>query len=189
MKRLVALTVFLVTAVAVAGGNVIRVSGPQFSFLIAEPEDWMLDVESAAQIAHVALYKKGADWRTTDLVIFGRFIPRSSSETVEDFLKADEEKFLAQCPFADTEDIKLPVEGPHPFVIKSYACPGIETQVVAVSRLSSHFVLFVLTAQHGGSPDPGLEPFTEVLNSFRWLGGARSLQTPDLKPVPPGKSH
>ncbi len=161
--------VLLVVATA-AGGNVVRITSPYFSFLISEPEDWTLDLESAAQIAQFVLTPEGRNWRDSDLVIFGRFVPAGPSETMESFLKADSDQFAQGCKTGKVRDLKWDLDGAQEFQVRSYICPGTQDDVVAVTQLPRFFAVFILSAQLGGDIADGQEPFKEVLSGFRWLG-------------------
>jgi hypothetical protein len=184
MKRFLALLVLLISSTLLSGGNTLRFTTPSFSFLITEPEGWMVDHRSAAQVAHLVLHEKGQAWRTARLVIYARFVPNSRDESPEDFLKADEQKFLEQCPFAEISDVDMEIGGFQQYLVKSYECPGIQTEVVAVTSLSSDFALFVLSSQRGSDISAGMGPFKEVLETFRWVPTPpRKLPMPE--PTPP----
>lgn len=163
-------SVALLSTAATLGGNTVRITSPYFSFLISEPDEWTLDLQSASQIAHFVLTPKGVTWRTSDLVIFGRFVRAESSDTLESFLQADKEKFAEGCKSPQVHDLDWDLEGAHPFQVRSYVCPGTQDEIVAVAQVPRYFAVFILSAQLGGNVSDGKEAFKEVLNGFRWLG-------------------
>ncbi len=162
--------VVLLVATTASGGNIVRVTSPYFSFLISEPEDWTLDLESASQIAQFVLTPQGISWRSSNLVIFGRFVPAGPSENMESFLKADSEQFAQGCKTGKVRDLDWELEGAQKFQVRSYICPGLQDDIVAVTQLPRFFAVFILSAQLGGDIADGQEPFKEVLSGFRWLG-------------------
>ncbi len=184
MSRLLPVLCLLLGSTWLPGGT-LRFNLPSFSFSITEPEGWMVDHRSAAQVAHLVLNEKGKQWRQADLVIFVRFVPNQEQESAEAFLQADEERFMEQCAFAEIQDVDLHLDGFQPYLIKSYECPGIQTEIVAVTQVSSHFALFVLSSQKGNDASRGLEPFRMVLDTFRWVPTAPARVPPLEHPPPP----
>lgn len=167
-RAVLVLCLFLTVSQAFAGRPV-RLSSPGFSVVVSEPEGWVLDVSSAAQVSHVVLYEKGKNWREAEVVIFGRFISRSPDESRDDFVESEEEKFNRQCAFGDISREDLDLQSAHDFLVKFYDCPGFQSEIVAVAEVPSFFVVFTLTAQTLVDPRTAVEPFKEVLNEFRWI--------------------
>jgi hypothetical protein len=191
MRYLWPVLVFLLTGFSASAGKVTRLSAPNFTFTIAEPEGWTLDLTTVAQIAHLALYPSGTSWRESNEVIFGRFLPRQAEETVKDFLLEDEERLLIECPFAEIKPIKIESKGPHLFEKRSYACPGLQTEIVTVAKLPSYFALFSLSVKDGPQSEAGIAALSEVLKEFTWEEHPRrrfrnrQIPPPELNP-PPG---
>ncbi len=150
-------------------GNTVRLNSRHFTVLLTEPDGWVLDTKSAAQIAHFVLHERGTPWRQAEAVVFGRFSPRGESETAETLILEDEGRFRLECPAADVRERDLELESPYPFTVKSFRCPGSRIELVAVATLPSSFTIFVLSSGRADLLESRLEAFKEILEGFRWL--------------------
>ena len=156
-------------------GSTLRFSSPSFSFEIFQPVDWVIDTQSAAQIAHFVMHPKEANWRQSRAVVYGRFVARSSGETKEDFVREDEKKFGSQCVSGDIRTPTLGDELGSRYLLRAYDC-GSQHQLVAVARVPRYFAVFVLATQHPGDLKANLDPFRRMLYGFKWI---------ESKPDPP----
>ncbi len=172
MRSIVALLIMFCSVYLLAAGRTIRISSPQFAFLIDEPEGWMIDVQSAVQIANFVVHRQGTTWRGADVAVFGRFLPREGEETLEDFVKDDELRFQLNCPMSEIKRLDLePREGrTHEFLVKTYNCPATQSEIVAIAQVPNFFVIFSLSTQKGEKAlERGMDAFQELLRSFRFL--------------------
>lgn len=191
MRLLISLLLVFCSVYPLDAGRTIRISSPQFSFLIDEPDGWMIDVRSAIQIANFVVHRQGTTWRYADVVVFGRFFPREPDQTLEDFVKDDELRFRQNCPLAQIKrlDLDLGKERYHEFLVKQYTCAGSHSEAVAMAQVPGYFVLFSLTTQK--APEilqGGMDAFKELIESFRFLpgrGSHRSRNPEDPSPTGP----
>lgn len=182
MRRIFTLAAILAATSTAFAGRTIRVSGPHFSFLVAEPADWTIDFQSAAQVAHFVVSPGGLDWRSSDVVIFGRFVPTGEEESLDDFVGEDEKRFREQCPTAQISGMDVDLRSPFEFHFVSYRCPGTRSDLVAVTQVPGYFAVFILSAQRGGGVRPEMAAFREVLESFQWLGKETRRNPPRRSP-------
>lgn len=171
-------------------GQTLRIFGNGFSFLVTEPEGWVIDVESAAQLANFVAHEKGKTWREAELVIFARFIDKAPQETLGNFVNLDVDRFEEACPFFEIRDLALQVSGAQKFQAREYTCPGYRSEVVAFTEVPGRFAVFVLSAKRREPLAAGLTPFQDLVSSFQWLDDPgwkfrRRPQESDLPPVPP----
>lgn len=159
---------FLLASHWLSAGSTLRFSSPSFSFEIFQPVDWIIDTQSAAQIAHFVMHRKEADWRQSRAVVYGRFVTRSSGETKEDFVKEDEKRFETQCVLGEVRAPTLGDEIESRYLLRSYDC-GSQRQLVAVARVPRYFAVFVLAAQHPADLKASLDPFRRMLHGFKWI--------------------
>lgn len=168
MSRGLAVVLFLMALTPVQASKTLRLYGHGFSFVVAEPEGWVVDLESAAQIANFVLSRQGVNWREAETVIFARFVQKQRDEDLERFVKQDVDHFEENCPLFEIEDVKLKIDSPLKYSVKSYNCPGARHEIVAVTEVPSHFVVWILSARHKDSVSPDLPAFQELLSAFRW---------------------
>ena len=169
---MVTLLIMFCSVYPLDAGRTIRISSPQFAFLIDEPEGWMIDVQSAVQIANFVVHRQGTTWRNADVAVFGRFLPREGEETLEDFVKDDELRFQQNCPISAIKllDLELREDRLHEFLVKAYDCPAAQSEVVAIAQVPSFFIIFSLSSQRGQEAlERGMEAFRELVGSFRFL--------------------
>ena len=169
MWKAVLLLFLLLPPAALAKGKTLRVNGRGFSFSISEPEGWVVDFRSAAQIANFVMHPKLSTWRESSVVVFGRFLAKQPKETLETFVDNALEEFQNSCPFFDIQDSDLELDGPQSFTTKILRCPGVRHEMVAVTEVPGFFVAFVLSADSPNGLREAQSPFQEVLSSFLWL--------------------
>ncbi|MFQ5738433.1 MAG: hypothetical protein ACE5JX_05430 [Acidobacteriota bacterium] len=182
MRRLLPLLILLCTAHSVQGGNSIRISSYRFSFLINEPDEWVIDVRSAAQLANFVMYEKGTTWRNSPTVVFGRIVRRGEDETLIDFIEQSQAEFQGRCPLPKTRELDLGLEGAPTFLARSYICPGMRGEIVAITEVPHYFAMFSLAADKEQSLENSLKPFKEMLSGFRWLGRPSQRRPPSHLP-------
>ena len=66
------------------GSRTLKIYGKGFSFFITEPDGWIIDARSAAQLANFVMYVDGSNWRETEVLAFGRLVERET-QCVLDF--------------------------------------------------------------------------------------------------------
>ncbi len=185
MRKLCLGLAVLLAAASLFGGNTVRLNGRYFTVLLTEPDGWMLDTRSAAQLAHFVIYPRGKTWRHADAVIFGRFVPREENETAEDFLRDEEDRFQLDCPGVEIRKRELDVESPYPLVVNSFHCHSSRSELVAVVTVPQSFVVFLLGANQEKTLDAHFAVFKEVVEGLRWLP---RMDPPRIQlPQPPGQ--
>lgn len=181
MWKAVLLLFLLLTPTVLAKGKTLRVNGRGFSFSISEPEGWLVDFRSAAQIANFVIHPRLSTWREASVVVFGRFVAKQPKETLETFVDNALEEFQNSCPFFDIQGSDLELDGPHLFTTKILRCPGVRHEMVAITEVSGFFISFVLSADSPNGLREAQSPFQEVLSSFLWLthNSSRRPTTPE----------
>lgn len=169
MARILALIVLLSTVCVLEGGRTLRIGGKEFSFSVTEPEGWLIDFGAAQQIANFVMYPMNTTWRESDVVAFARFAPKGSQETLEDFMGNNLKEFQQRCPFYETGDAKLELNGAQTFVTKTLHCPSMRHEIVAITEVPGFFVTFVLSSNQRNKLQSALPPFRELLSSFLWV--------------------
>ncbi len=147
-------------------GRLLQLHGRGFSFEVLEPEGWLLDTESAPQIANFIFHPRGVNWRRADAVIYARFTPRRSEERLEAFLEENRRHFYATCP-GGTESRAVALDTGS-FQVFRFECTGSRTELVAFAEFPGYFVIFALTGRDAQSIAPGEVPLRGILRSFRW---------------------
>jgi len=178
-KRIVACLIFLIVFGSLMGGETIRIAGKGFSFSITEPDGWNIDFGAASQLANFVMHPAGTSWRKSPVVVFGRFTPRNSQETLESFQEKDAKELENACPFYEIRDLDLDVKGLRRFLVREHSCPSVRDEIVAVTEVPGFFVTFVLSSDRRDSLQSALSPFQEMLSSFDWMsqpGPARPSQ-------------
>lgn len=173
MRVLVRLILLLTVFTQLQGATLRRVYGHGFSFLIAEPEGWIVDNESAIQIANFVMYPQGMTWRQAEVIVLGRFVEKQKSETLQKFIEGEVDHIEENCPFLEIKDSTLELAGDYKFVVKSQNCPGQRHEVVAFTELPDYFGVFILSAKRKGLIEDALPPYREMLESLQWLGRTR----------------
>ena len=155
-----------------------RIGGQDFSFSVTEPEGWMIDFSSAQQIANFVMYPLNTTWRESDVVVFARFLPNRSEESLEAFLGNNLEEFQQRCPFYETRDVKLKLSGAQTFMTKALHCPSMRHEIVAVTEVPGFFITFVLSSNQRNRLQSALSPFRELLSSFLWVPRKTETEQP-----------
>lgn len=187
LRWLIPLLIFWAT-VSLEAGRSIRINGPGFAFMITEPEEWVIDFRSAAQIAHFVITPGGMSWRTADLAIFGRFVEKTQAESLETFLAADEKRFLEECPLPEIEPIQFDFQGADAFLSRSYQCLGSQNELVAVTDYGTHFGVFILSSRSSDFPPAAKRLFGGVLESLKWMPEKERKPRSEVHP-PPQQEH
>ena len=143
--------------------------GKRFSFSITEPEGWVIDFRSAAQIANFVMHPVETTWREASVVAFCRFIAKGPKETLEVFMEKDVREFQQRCPFYEIQDVDLEVQGARKFLTRELYCPSVRHEVVAVTEVPGFFVTFVLSSDRRDPLRNAFSPFQELLSSFLWV--------------------
>lgn len=149
-------------------GRIVNLNGRNFSFQVLEPAGWKLDTRSAPQLANFILYPEDVDWRRAEAVVYARLIPRSSSESEEEFLAENRERFEKGCPFADPEQDDAPISVDR-FSIQVYDCPGVRKEIFAITSVPGFFAVFALSLQNGEAEANSLDAFQKIVASFKWF--------------------
>ena len=170
MEKIAPILLCLILVGQLEAAKTLRIYGRNFSALVTEPKDWTIDVRSAIQIANLVMHKKGTPWREAEIVVFARFIERAADENVTDLSKSYLDQFTDRCPLRKIGDLPLKLTGKQKFLTKTYDCPGGRSEVVAFTKFPGFFGVFILSAREKGAIPSALEPFQELLSSFRWLG-------------------
>ncbi len=186
MRKLLAGLALCLAASWAFSGNSIRLNSRMFSILVTEPDGWALDLETASQIAHFALYEPGSSWRRGDPVIFGRFVPREGEEEVDEFVRDDEDRFRLQCPGVRVGRLEFDLQTPYSFTVRTYECPGASSEWVAIAPVPSSFAIFVFSARRAELLEARRGAFEEVLQGFRWLVRAEPRRYPPEEIPSPG---
>lgn len=158
-------------------GHILKIHGNGFSFLITEPDGWVIDVESAAQIANFVMHEQGTTWRQATVMVFGRLMEKEKNENLQSFMKLDVDQFEENCPGFEVKDVPLNIPSEPKFLAKAYNCPGARREVTAFAEVDNLFAVFILTAKKKELIDKSLPAFSQMLSSFRWLGRT-SWRTP-----------
>lgn len=179
MGRILALVLLLSAVYPLQGGRTLRIGGRDYSFSITEPEGWNIDFTSAQQIANFVMHPQNTTWRESDVVAFGRFVPKAPSETLRTFLDDDLKEFQLRCPFYEAGDVTLEVIGARAFLTKALHCPTMRHEIIAVTEVPGYFVTFVLSSNQGEQLQSALLPFQDLLSSFRWFSQDSVAEEPD----------
>jgi len=157
-------------------GRIISLYGRGFSFQLLEPEGWVLDTKAAPQISNFIFHPTGVNWRQADAIIVARFVPRDEKDDLNAFLEKNDGEFLKACPFGEVDRAPDQTGNPEPFVVRSFACPGVRDEIVAVGPFPGYFVVFALSSSKGAAVEDATPVFRAILESFRWV------ELPDLSP-------
>ncbi len=175
---------FLVLIPQVGAGTSLRFNSPLYSFVIEQPDGWIVDVQSVAQIANFVVHPAESTWRSASVVIFGRFVPRSASETLSEFVKQDEERFRASCTGARVGDVDWKADLDRTFLLKSFTCVNQRKEIVAVTELPSYFGIFILSGQKALAVDEAASSFQVLLAGFQWIQTKREYWHPEAEDRP-----
>lgn len=175
---------FLVFMPQAWAGMSLRFNSPLYSFVIEQPDGWIVDVQSVSQIANFVVHPAETDWRSAPVVIFGRFVPRSASETLSDFVKQDEERFRAGCTGARVRDLDWKADLERTFLLKSFTCVNQRKEIVAVTEVPSYFGIFILSGQEALAVDAAAGSLQVLLAGFQWIETKREYWNPEAEDRP-----
>lgn len=170
MWKIALALLWLILTGQLEAGRTLKIHTNTFSFLVTEPEGWMIDARSAIQIASLVMHKKGTTWREAEVVVFARFIEKAESETLADFGKSHLDHFAKRCPPLNIGDLTLKLTGKRKFLTKAYGCPEGRNEVVAFTELPGFFGVFILSSRNKRAISSTLGLFQAMLLSFQWLG-------------------
>ncbi len=170
MRKIALVLLWWILAGQLEAGRTLRIHTNTFSFLVTEPEGWIIDARSAVQIASLVMHKRGTTWREAEVVVFARFIEKAEGETLADFGKSHLDHLAERCPPLKIGDLTLKLAGKRKFLTKAYGCPEGRNEVVAFTELPGVFGVFILSSRDQSVIRSALGPFQEMLLSFRWLG-------------------
>lgn len=176
MRKAFIVAVFPFLFATMQAGRTLHFTGRGFSFSITEPDGWLVDLESAIQIAQFVVYPAGSNWRQAPQAIFGRFVDRRREQTLESFVSSERKRFTERCPFFEIHDLDLREDSPYRFIVKSYQCPGVRHEVVAITEVPEFFVVFVLSGNSPEGLEEGKAPLKELISSFRWRSYGKESQ-------------
>ncbi|GAB4220108.1 MAG: hypothetical protein Kow001_00480 [Acidobacteriota bacterium] len=154
-------------------GRLLQLHGRGFSFEVLEPEGWVLDTESAPQIANFIFHPRGVNWRRADAVIYARFTPRRLGEPLDSFLEENRRNFYSTCPGG--ADSRVEALEAAPFQVFRFDCTGSRTELVAFAEFPGYFVIFALAGRDAAAVAPGESTLRAILQSFRWTTLPRDL--------------
>lgn len=160
-------------------GRLLTLHGRDFTFHVTEPLGWKLDTRGAPQISNFMFYPMGTDWRKAGAVVFVRFAERKPEEHLEQFVAANREQFEEDCPFAE-DAVRPPLEPIADFETQMYVCPGVRTEVIAVTEVSRFFIVFILGIQQQNALQSSLPVFEKIVRSFEWVD-----REPPANPIGP----
>ena len=143
-----------------------------------------MDVQSVSQIANFVVHPAESTWRSAPVVIFGRFVPRSASETLSAFVKQDEDRFRASCTGARVGDVDWEANLDRTFLLKSFTCINQRKEIVAVTELPSYFGIFILSGQEALAVDEAASSFQVLLAGFQWIETKREYWHPEAEERP-----
>ena len=172
---------FLVLISPIWAGTSLRFNSPLYSFVIEQPDGWIVDVQSVSQIANFVVHPAETDWRSAPVRIFGRFVPRSASETLSAFVKQDEDRFRASCTGARVGDVDWEANLDRTFLLKSFTCINQRKEIVAVTELPSYFGIFILSGQEALAVDEASSSFQVLLAGFQWIETKREYWHPEAE--------
>ena len=182
MGRTLTLILLLSTVYPLQGGRTLRIGGRDYSFSITEPEGWNVDFTSAQQIANFVMHPRNTTWRESDVVAFGRFVPKAPGATLRTFLDDDMKEFQLRCPFYEAGDVKLELIGVQAFLTKALHCPTMRHEIISVTEVPGYFITFVLSSNREDQLQSALLPFQDLLSSFRWVSRESVAEEPDARP-------
>ena len=193
MSKVFLTLAFLVFMPQAWAGTSLRFNSDLYSFVIEQPDGWIVDVRSVSQIANFVVHPTETHWRSAPVVIFGRFVPRSTGETLSDFVKQDEELFRAGCAGARVTDMDWEEELERTFLLKSFTCVNQRKEIVAVTEVPSYFGIFILSGKEPHAVDEAASSFQDLLDGFQWIETKREYWHPEAEdrpdaspPVPAG---
>ncbi len=157
-----------VAATDLLGSRTLKIYGKGFSFFVTEPEGWVIDARSAAQLANFVMYTHGSDWRQADVLVFARMVEKGAGESLDDFGQLELIRLQQQCPELQVDDATLELKSTRPFLAKSCLCPGGKQEIVVFSEAPGFFAIFVLSSKSSQALAGSLTPFQELVSSFRW---------------------
>ncbi len=159
-----------VPGTSLLGSRTLKIYGKGFSFFVTEPDGWIIDARSAAQLANFVMYADGSDWRQTEVLAFGRLVERGPEESLQEFGELELIRFQQQCPELKISDSDVEFTGRRPVFAKSCRCPGGKQEIVVFSEAPGFFAIFVLSSNDDTALTRSLSPFQELVASFRWSG-------------------
>ena len=143
-----------------------------------------MDVQSVSQIANFVVHPAETHWRSAPAVIFGRFVPRSTGETLSDFVKQDEERFRAGCNGARVKDVDWKADSERTFLLKDFTCVNQRKEIVAVTEVPSYFGIFILSGQEAQAVDAAAGSFQVLLAGFQWIETKKEYWHPEAEDRP-----
>ena len=159
-----------VPGTSLLGSRTLKIYGKGFSFFVTEPDGWIIDARSAAQLANFVMYAEGSDWRQTEVIAFGRLVKRGAEESLQEFGELELIRVQQHCPELKISDSELESTSLRRFFAKSCRCPGGKQEIVVFSEAPGFFAIFVLSSNDGKALTRSLPPFEELVSSFRWSG-------------------
>ncbi len=170
-------------SVALAGAS-LRFNSPLYSFVIGQPEGWIVDARSVSQIANFVVHPAETSWRTAPVVMFGRFVPRSEGETLADFVKQDEDRFKSGCTSPQVKNLNWGLDLERTFLFKSFVCFSQRKEIVAITEVPSYFGIFILSGREASAVDEAAPSFNALLEGFRWIETKREFWHPEAEDQP-----
>ena len=124
-----------------------------FSFFVTEPDGWIIDARSAAQLANFVMYAEGSDWRQTEVIAFGRLVKRGPEESLQEFGELELIRVQQHCPELKISDSELESTSLRRFFAKSCRCPGGKQEIVVFSEAPGFFRHFRPLIERREGPD------------------------------------
>ncbi len=184
MSKVFLALAFLVWLPEATAGTSLRFNSVLYSFVIEQPDGWVVEVESVSQIANFVLHPAETHWRSAPVVIFGRFVPRAAGETLADFVKQDEQRFREGCTGARVTDVDWKADLERTFLLKSLTCVNRRKEIVAVTEVPSYFGVFILSGQQPREVDEASGSFQVLLGGFEWIETKREYWHPGAEDQP-----
>ena len=98
-----------------------------------------MDTRSVSQIANSVVHPVETNWRSAQVVIFGRFVPRSECGNTGQIRERDEDRFKDNCTAPQVKDLEWGQDTAKPFLLKCFICANRRKEIVAITEVPSYF--------------------------------------------------
>ena len=145
--------------------------GPDYAFILAAPDGWVLDdVSGRKEGLPAVFYKRGESWSRAKVVMYANPVRKSKGETVNGIIASDVSRFNKLNPGIVVEDgISVTVANGRKLPAKIFrGTKGGETEIVVYADETSCVVMLVLS----GTPkdvDAARASFDALLRTYVFI--------------------
>jgi len=145
------------------------VYGDKHAFAIKAPDGWVLDNKSGeSEGLHAVFYPEDSSWNDTDTIMYATgYDKQTVFETLDDFMKSDEETFRDREPDIEIKDAGTRKVGDSVAHIRQFF--GRNREAVAYIDTKGAVIVIVMSSKTQEEFDKNYPAFLELLDSYVFL--------------------